>query len=173
MRQILSSLIARVRRRRSNPHNNKRPISIALLTIGAIVSSVPAGQLVNVDQNGIALQGYDPVAYFTNGGPVKGTQEITASYKGATYYFASAEHKAQFEKEPGKYAPRFGGYCAFAVSRGATAPISIDAFQIIHGQLVLQKDKDILKRWEEDSEGNFQRAEANWPQIVQKNVDKN
>lgn len=90
----------------------------------------------------------------------------------ATYYFISAEHKAQFEKEPGNYAPLFGGYCAFAVSRGATAPISVDAFQILHGQLVLQKNKDILKRWQKDSESNFQKAEANWPRIVQKNAEK-
>jgi YHS domain-containing protein len=172
MKQILSSFIALARRRRSHRRKIKRTISIALLVIAACVVNLPAGQLVNVDQNGVALQGYDPVAYFTHGQPVKGTQELFASYSGATYYFASAEHKAQFEKEPGKYAPLFGGYCAFAVSRGATAPISVDAFQIIHGQLVLQKNKDILKRWQEDSEGNFQKAEANWPQIVQKNAEK-
>jgi len=171
MKQLISSLIALGRRRR-NPHKIKRGISIVLLTIGAAVTNLPAGQLVNVDPNGIALQGYDPVAYFTDGGPVKGTQELSASYNGATYYFASAEHKAQFEKEPGKYAPRFGGYCAFAVSRGDTAPISVDAFQIIHGQLVLQHSKNVLERWQEDPEGNFKKATANWPEIMKKNAEK-
>jgi YHS domain-containing protein len=172
MEQILSSFIALARRRRSHRRKIKRRISIALLALAAFAANLPAGELVNVDQNGVALQGYDPVVYFTEGRPAKGTQELAASYNGATYYFASAEHKAQFEKEPGKYAPLFGGYCAFAVSRGATAPISVDAFEIIHGQLVLQKNKDILKRWQEDSEGNFQKAEVNWPQIVQKNAEK-
>jgi YHS domain-containing protein len=125
MKQILSSLIALARRRRSHRRKIKRRISIGLLVIAACVANLPAGQLVNVDQNGVALQGYDPIAYFTDGQPVKGAKELFANYSGATYYFASVEHKAQFEKEPGKYAPLFGGYCAFAVSRGATAPISV------------------------------------------------
>jgi YHS domain-containing protein len=172
MKQILSSLIALALRRSSRRSNIKRRISIALLTIAALAFNLLAGQVVNVDQNGVALQGYDPVAYFSDGRPVKGAQELAASYNGATYYFASAEHKAQFEKDPEKYAPLFGGYCAFAVSRGATAPSSVDAFQIINGHLVLQKNKDILKRWEEDPKGNFEKAEANWRQIVQKNADK-
>jgi YHS domain-containing protein len=172
MRQILSSLIALAASRRSRRRKIKRRISIALLTIAAFAGNLPAGELVNVDANGVALQSYDPVAYFTDGQPVKGTQELAASYRGAIYYFASAEHKAQFEKEPENYAPRFGGFCAFAVSRGATGPINVDAFQIIHGQLVLQKNKDILKRWREDSEGKFQKAGQIGPQIVQKKADK-
>ncbi len=171
MKQLISSLIALGRRRR-NPHKIKRRISIVLLTIGAAIANLPAGQLVNVDHNGVGLQGYDPVAYFTDGGPAKGTQDLSASYDGVTYYFASAEHKAQFEKEPGKYAPSFGGYCAFAVSRGDIAPINVDAFQIIHGHLVLQHSKNVLERWQEDSEGNFQKARANWPEIVKKNAEK-
>ena len=172
MNQILSSLIALVRRHRSRPRDIKRRISIALLTIAAVASNLPAGQVVNIDQNGVALQGYDPVAYFTDGRPVKGTQELAASYNGATYYFVSAEHKAQFKREPGKYAPSFGGFCAFAVSRGTTAPTSVDAFQIFNGHLVLQNNKDILKRWQEDPKGNFEKAEANWREIEQKNADK-
>ena len=87
-------------------------------------------------------------------------------------YFASAEHKAQFKREPGKYAPCFGGFCAFAVSRGNTAPTSVDAFQIINGHLILQNNKDILERWQEDPNGNFEKAEANWREIVQKIADK-
>jgi len=73
MNQILSSLIVLVRRHRSRPRDIKRRISIALLTIAAVASNLPAGQVVNIDQNGVALQGYDPVAYFTDGRPVKGT----------------------------------------------------------------------------------------------------
>src|SRR4029077_20857780 len=134
---------------------------IALLIFAAVASNLLAGEVVNVDENGVALQGYDPVAYFTDGRPTKGTQDLAASYNGVTYYFASAEHKAQFEKEPGKYAPSFGGYCAFAVSRGDIAPVSVDAFQIIHGHLVLQHSKNVLDRWQEDPEGNFQKATAN------------
>ncbi len=153
--------MAPVRRDRSRPRDIKRRISIALLTFAAVASNLLAGQVVNVDENGVALQGYDPVAYFTDGRPTKGTQQLAASYNGATYYFVSAEHKAHFEREPGKYAPSFGGFCAFAVSRGTTAPTSVDAFQ-----------KDVLKRWQEDPKGNFEKAEENWRQIVQQNADK-
>jgi YHS domain-containing protein len=143
-----------------------------LFLIAAFVSNLPAGEPVNVDSNGVAIQGYDPVAYFTDGRPVEGNPKLVATYNGAIYYFASAEHKTQFEKEPGKYAPRFGGFCAFGVTHGAIAPSSVDAFQIIDGQLVLQNSRDILKRWQEDSEGNLKKAEANWPWLVQKNAEK-
>src|SRR6266436_8856729 len=172
MRQILSSFIALALSRPGHRRKVKRRISIGLLAIAAFAANLLAGELVNVDQNGVALQGYDPVTYFTDGRPAKGSQEFAASYNGAIYYFASAEHKAQFEKEPGKYAPSFGGFCAFAVSRGTTAPTSVDAFQIINGHLVLQNNKDVLKRWQEDPKGNFEKAEANWREIVQKNADK-
>jgi YHS domain-containing protein len=172
MKQILSSLMALGPRRRSHRCKIKRRISIILLTIAAVAANLPAGQVVNVDQNGVALQGYDPMAYFTDGLPVKGAKELAARYNDATYYFASAEHKAQFEKEPAKYAPSFGGFCAFAVSRGTTAPTSVDAFQIIDGHLVLQNNRDVLKRWQEDPKGNFEKAQANWRQIVQQNADK-
>jgi YHS domain-containing protein len=172
MKRILSSLNAVVFHRAGNSRKVKKTISITVLVLAAFVSNLPAGEPVNVDSNGVAIQGYDPVAYFTDNRPVKGKPELVATYNGATYYFASTEHKTQFEKEPGKYAPRFGGFCAFGVSHGAIAPSSVDAFQIIDGQLVLQNNKDILKRWQEDSKGNLKKAEVNWPQLVQKNSEK-
>src|SRR5260370_35491688 len=100
MKQILSSLMALVRRHRSRPRDIKRRISIALLTFAAVASNLLAGQVVNVDENSVALQGYVPVAYFTDGRPTKGTNELAVSYNGSTYFFSSAEHKAQFEREP-------------------------------------------------------------------------
>jgi YHS domain-containing protein len=172
MKQILSSLNVLALGRAGYSRKIKRRISIALLVIAAFVSNLAAGEPVNVDSNGVAIQGYDLVAYFTDDRPVRGKPELVATYNGATYYFASAEHKTQFEKEPGKYAPRFGGFCAFGVSHGAIAPSSVDAFQIIDGQLVLQNNRDILKRWQEDSKGNLKKAEANWQNLVQKNAEK-
>jgi len=78
-------------------------LSIAALVTFAVLA--PAAEVINVDKNGLALQGYDPIAYFTDGKPVKGSPQFTASYKGATYQFASAEHKHQFESSPAKYEP--------------------------------------------------------------------
>ena len=88
------------------------PVACALSTLAL------AKELQNLDRNGVAIQGYDPVAFFTDNRPVKGNAQFQSDYRGAKYYFASAEHKAAFDKEPAKYEPQFGGYCAYGASRG-------------------------------------------------------
>ncbi|HZV35346.1 MAG TPA: YHS domain-containing protein [Verrucomicrobiae bacterium] len=80
-----------------------RRFALHLTELVAFAALVSAGEVIHVDKNGIALQGYDPVAYFTDGKPVRGSPEFTATYKGATYQFVSAEHKQLFEKSPAKY----------------------------------------------------------------------
>lgn len=146
------------------------PVSLLLF----FVSSVPAWaedtgkHLLNLDRSGLALQGYDPVAFFTAGEPVKGDAAQTAVYQGATYRFASAENKAKFEAEPSKYAPQFGGYCAYGVSRGYTAPIKVDAFQIVDGRLLLQFDKGARDLFNRDVQASLKKADANWPGLVAK-----
>ena len=106
-----------------------------LITFTALAS---AAEVINIDKSGLALQGYDPVAYFTDGKPVKGSPEFTASYKGATYQFASAEHKQLFEKSPAKYEPQFGGFCGYAASINKLAPVEVEYFQVLHDRLILQ-----------------------------------
>jgi YHS domain-containing protein len=122
--------------------------------------------LLNLDKSGLAVQGYDPVAFFTDGKPVKGTPQFTSNLKGATYHFASAEHKATFEKDPAKYEPQFGGYCAYGVSKGKTVPIEVDAFQIVDGRLLLQYDKGIRDKFNKGTAGNLKLADSNWPGLV-------
>jgi YHS domain-containing protein len=124
--------------------------------------------LINVDRSGLAVQGYDVVAYFTEGKPVKGNPQFTSTHGGGTYHFASAEHKAAFDKEPAKYAPQFGGFCAWAVSKNSTASIEPDAFQVVGGRLLLQYDKGIRDKFNKDTAGNLAKADANWPGIVAK-----
>src|SRR5947209_5775706 len=102
-----------------------------------------AKELNNLDANQVALQGYDPVGFFTENHPVKGNQQFQSQYHGATYYFASAEHKAAFEKDPAKYEPQFGGFCAYGASRGKAVPIKIEAWQIVNGRLLMQYDLDV------------------------------
>ncbi len=85
-----------------------------LIYLGPLIAFAvlaPAAEVVNIDKNGVALQGYDPVAYFTDGKPVKGSPQFTATYKGVTYQFASTEHKQLFEKSPAKHEAQFGGFC--------------------------------------------------------------
>jgi YHS domain-containing protein len=91
--------------------------------------------LVNTDKHGLALQGYDPVAFFTDHKPVKGKADLQSNYHDGTYWFASAGHKALFDANPKKYEPAFGGYCAYGVSRNKLVEIDIDAFQIVDGRL--------------------------------------
>ena len=95
-----------------------------LLVLGAGLASQAHAQskaVLNLDKSGLAVQGYDVVTYFTDGKPVKGNPQFASSHGGGTFHFASAEHKAAFDKEPAKYAPQFGGYCAWAVSKNSLA----------------------------------------------------
>lgn len=124
--------------------------------------------LINVDRSGLAVQGYDVVAYFTDSKPEKGNPQFTSAHGGGTYRFASAEHKAAFDKEPAKYAPQFGGFCAWAVSKNSTASIEPDAFQVVGGRLLLQYDKGIRDKFNKDTAGNLAKADANWLGIVAK-----
>lgn len=137
-----------------------------------VLISVPAfGQnktLLNLDKQGIAIQGYDPVAFFTQNRPVKGRSEFESKYNGARYLFASAEDKSTFDANPAKYEPQFGGFCAYAASQNHTAPVKIEAFQIVNGRLLMQYDLDVRNKFNKDTQGNLQKADKNWPGIVQK-----
>jgi YHS domain-containing protein len=124
--------------------------------------------LLNLDKQGVAIQGYDPVAFFTQNKPVKGRPEFESKYNGARYLFATAEDKATFDANPAKYEPQFGGFCAYAASQNHTAPVKIEAFQIVNGRLLMQYDLDVQKTFNKDTQGNLQKADKNWPGIVQK-----
>ena len=134
----------------------------------ALISTASAKTLVNVDRSGVAIKGYDPVAYFTDKKAVKGNAQLQSNVGGVIYYFASAENKAAFDADAAKYQPQFGGFCAWAVSRGYTAPIDPNAFQIVNGRLLLQYSLKVRTDFSADTEGNLKKADANWPSIVEK-----
>jgi YHS domain-containing protein len=125
-------------------------------------------QLVNVDERGVALQGYDPVAYFTDHKPVKGDSAWSTSSNGGIYYFASAEHKVMFDSMPGHYEPQFGGFCGYAASINKVSPIGVEWFEILNGRLVLQHNAKAWKLWHEDVAGNLVKADSNWPGLVRR-----
>lgn len=125
--------------------------------------------LLNLDQAGVALQGYDPVAFFTDHKPAKGKPEFPVRHGSAIYYFASKEHRDLFKSDPAKYEPAFGGYCAFGLSRGRLVAIDVDAFQIVDGRLLLQYSKGVRDDFNRDTKGNLAKADANWPALVEKN----
>jgi YHS domain-containing protein len=136
-----------------------------LLTLSGVTL---AKELNNLDADQVALQGYDPVGFFTENRPVKGNQQFQSQYHGATYYFASAEHKAAFERDPAKYEPQFGGFCAYGASRGKAVPIKIEAWQIVNGRLLMQYDLDVKAKFNNDPQGNLTKADKNWPGLVEK-----
>jgi YHS domain-containing protein len=125
--------------------------------------------LVNRDKDGLALQGYDPVAYFTDNKPLKGDAKYRTTHGGATYQFASAEHKTMFDADPARYEPAFGGYCGYAASINKVSPISVEYFQVLDGRLVLQHNQRAWDAWNKDVPGNLKKADANWPGLVAKN----
>jgi YHS domain-containing protein len=146
----------------------KKVIAMLLLLWGFPAFPQATKILLNVDENGVAIQGYDPVAFFAQNKPVKGDAKFQSTYKGATYYFASPEDKAAFAAAPGKYEPQFGGFCAYGVANGKTVPIKVQAFQIVNGRLLLQYDLDIRDKFNEDQSGNLAKADRNWPGLVEK-----
>lgn len=138
--------------------------SALLLVLPALASSQP----VNTDTAGLALKGYDPVAYFTMGHPMPGDPRYTASHEGVTYRFSSAAHRDAFLKEAAKYAPQYGGYCAFGVSGGYKVRIDPEAFTIRDGKLFLNYDKKVQARWLSDVPGYLTKSETNWPGLKDK-----
>ena len=139
----------------------------ALIMLAAVSTIATAKDLVNVDRSGVAIQGYDPVAFFTDNRPVKGNAQFQSEYRGAKYYFASSEHKATFDIEPAKYEPQFGGYCAYGVTHSTRAPIKIEAWQIVNGRLLMQYDLDIKNKFNQDQQGMLKKADENWPGVVE------
>ena len=122
---------------------------------------------VNVDIQGIILKGYDVVAYFKQGKPVKGKSVIESTYQGATYLFASSADKADFDKDPAKYAPRYGAFCAYGVSNGVLADVDgPDAFAVYKGKLYLCGDDGALKEFKSDIDSNIEKADKNWLKLV-------
>ncbi len=113
----------------------------------------------------LAVDGYDTVAYFTDGKPVEGKKEFSHEWQGATWRFASAAHRDLFAADPEKYAPQFGGYCAWAVSQGYTADIDPEAWKIVDGKLYLNYNKKVQAQWEQDTANLIQKANENWPKL--------
>ena len=113
-----------------------------------------------------AIKGYDPVAYFLDNKPVKGSEDITYEWKNAVWHFKSVENLELFRANPTKYAPQYGGYCAYAVAKGYTAKVDPLAWKIIDGNLYLNYNESVQKNWVEDLNKYIERAEENWPAIV-------
>lgn len=116
----------------------------------------------------LAIDGYDPVAYFTDAKPVRGTPQFEYAWKGAKWFFASAAHRDAFKNEPEKYAPQYGGYCAYAVAINNTAKIDPFAWKVVGDKLYLNFNKKIKAKWEQEQAAYIAKADANWPKLLKK-----
>jgi YHS domain-containing protein len=137
--------------------------ALLLLASSAVFAGNALVNPVNANSQGIAIKGFDTVAYFTHAQPVKGDPKFAYRWMGATWLFASSENRDAFEKEPDRYAPQFGGYCAWAVSNNYTASIDPEAWRVVDGKLYLNYSKDVQKKWQQDIPKRIEDANRNWP----------
>jgi YHS domain-containing protein len=141
----------------------KQQIFAAVLALMSFV--VQAGVETATDKNDVILAGHDVVAYFTENKPVLGEARFTAQHEGAVYRFSSAGNRDLFRADPVKYAPAYGGYCAFGASLGKKFQIDGKAFEIVEGRLYVNKNLEVYKTWRKDIPGNIVAAEGAWTKI--------
>jgi YHS domain-containing protein len=121
---------------------------------------------VNVDSEGVILKGYDVVAYFKQRKPVQGNLAFESTYQGAAYLFASAADKADFDKDPAKYVPQYGGFCAYAAALGNLGDVEgTDAFAVYKGKLYMCANQSSLEEFKANIDTNIGKADANWQLI--------
>ena len=142
-------------------------VATAILFSMAVPSLAETKSEIYKNWRGIAIKGYDPVAYHTDGKPVEGSNHYELKWKDAKWRFASAEHRDLFKANPEKYAPRYGGYCAWAISQGYTASVDPEnAWTIFEGKLYLNYNVEVKEKWAKDIPGNIKKADANWPGVL-------
>ena len=144
------------------------PSSPAASASGVASARVAANGLepINRRDGALALQGYDAVAYFTEGQAVPGSADFTHPYLGAVWRFTSAEHRDRFAKNPEAYAPQYGGYCAWAVGHGYTADGDPTAWKVVDGKLYLNYNESVKRRWEKAQDELIQKGDENFPRFL-------
>ncbi len=146
-------------------------IAFAVTSCGLIPSQAQSSiNAINVDESRLAIKGYDPVAYFTEAQPVQGSSQFSAQHLGATYFFSSAQHQSMFESDPNKYAPQYGGYCAFGVSKEYKFDIDPEAWAIVDDKLYLNLNEKVQNRWVGNKDELIVEANSIWTQIADKPV---
>ncbi len=119
-------------------------------------------------ESGKAIRGYDPVAYFAQSKAAKGNEKFVYQWNNANWYFASSENLELFKANPEKYAPQYGGYCAYGLSNGYKAPTSADAWTIDNGKLYLNYNLKVREDWNKDRQQRIEKADKNWPEVKDK-----
>ncbi len=140
-----------------------RRLSTIVLGLLLAMQASFAGEFFEVD--GLALRGYDPVAYFEAARPTRGLKEFSHRYQGSTFLFSSAANRGKFAADPAKYAPQYGGYCALGTANGYKVRTEPDAFKVVDGKLYFNYNRKVLELWMQDEPGYISRANRNWPEV--------
>jgi YHS domain-containing protein len=140
--------------------------AFARSTLAAAVLAAAGGQAAAgefFEKDGAAIRGYDPVAYFVEDRAAKGSAQFKAAYKGSTFHFVSQQNRDRFAADPGRFAPQYGGFCAFGMAGGYKAAVDPEAFRVVDGRLYLNYNHEIQARWAKDIPGFIDKADRNWP----------
>lgn len=137
-----------------------------LLVLAPGLSAAFAAPPVVADEEGLAIGGYDPVAYFTQGRAVVGAERFRLRWNGAVWHFVSARSRARFAAEPTTFAPQYGGYCAWAASEGRLAPGDPRVWRIVDGRLYFNCSERAQAQWEADLQANIARGNAHWLRLI-------
>lgn len=136
-----------------------------LAVLAMFLASFASSAMETNTAAGLAIKGYDPVAYFRVGVPTPGRDEFTAQHQGATYRFSSAAHRDAFLATPQQFLPQYGGYCAFGTARGYKAEVDPKAFSLVDGRLYLNYNEQVKVEWQKDVPGMIRRADERWPEV--------
>ena len=140
-------------------------VSVFMVMMLGLAATGGEGKRVNRSRDGLGLRGYDPVVYFTEGRATPGNSSFEYGFEQTRYRFVSAANRDLFAKSPAQYVPQYGGFCAYAVSRGYTADVDPEAWAVVDGKLYLNYSKRVRRLWQEDVSGNIRKADANWPNL--------
>lgn len=147
--------------------------TLSLLMLYASSFALQTDSAIYKTKDGLALSGYDAVSYFTDAKPVPGKAEFSYEWMDATWRFSSATNRDAFAKEPARYAPQYGGHCAFGTSQGHLVSGDPQAWKIVNNRLYLNYNKDVQKYWLQDVPGYIEKADENWPKLVPKPPSQN
>jgi YHS domain-containing protein len=142
----------------------KKIISLAVIIL-AVAAQVRAQKAEVYSPGGKAIKGYDPVAFFTDSKPVMGADSLSYTWNGAVWLFSNRQNLQRFKADPLKYAPQYGGYCAYGISQGHKAPTEIDTWTILNNKLYFNYNTKVKEMWVKDEPGFIEKANRQWPDL--------
>lgn len=146
----------------------KKLIVFALIAVSSFTAVAQSSSVFSV--NGVALKGYDVVAFYKDSAAVKGYDSLRYSWKDAVWLFSSVQNLEAFKSAPEKYEPQYGGYCAYGVSdgEGHKTPVEIDTWTLLNGRLYFNYNSKVKEYWKKSQKERIEKADANWPKIKEK-----